>query len=82
MQAARTAPRVGRQLLRLGCGRCVYAGRDRGSELGDPARTEPPTLHSSRPCSLLGQSQLCPARRPYANGATQVGDGGFGTVEE
>ncbi|XP_032945213.1 very long-chain specific acyl-CoA dehydrogenase, mitochondrial isoform X3 [Rhinolophus ferrumequinum] len=47
MQAARTAPRVGRQLLRLGCG-------------------------SSRPCSLLGQPQPCPARRPYANAATQA----------
>lgn len=42
MQAARRAPSVGRQLLRLGGGRCVYARRDGGSGPGGWARTDPP----------------------------------------
>lgn len=42
MQAARRAPSVGRQLLRLGGGRCVCARRVGGSGPGDWARTDPP----------------------------------------
>ena len=81
MQAVRTAPVVGRQLRRLGVGRCVFDRRDGAgvaSDLGTGPGLKPPLPHSSWPRALLGQPPLGLARRPYASGATQVSDGGLG----
>lgn len=61
MQAARRAPSVGRQLLRLGGGRCVYASRDAGSGPGDWARTDPPLPAARGPVLSWGRPGPGPA---------------------
>lgn len=82
MQAARMAPALGRQLRRLGVGRCVLGQEGwGGGGLTAGLGTAPglnPAPHSSRTSALLGHPPPDPARRPYASGAAQVSDGGMG----